>query len=656
MNEREVIEKRPLEVEDLQSIVYLSSVTLSVDGEYIAYVSTKTIIAENVQKDFISVTELGTKQEIKVWEGSSPKWCPVANKIAYMAGYNGDDYLWIYHLDKDEHKPLAPIYESHYFIGHLSIKNFEWSPDGLQIAYVSSHNFLSSSVEENVRVIDRLLYKTKGGRGRPVIADNALSHIWVVPANGGDPQLITDSIYNEHSISWSPDGSKIAFVSNRSEDPDNNQLHDLWSINLVTGKITRYTENFGTVYQPSWSPDGKWIAFLATLSKVSTNDSPAEDTQLYLVASDGFSTRCLTRSFDRRIEQINWHPKQEAIYFTAGNKGTTSIYKISVITNSIELIVGDNCHILEYALNKADDTVCYISTDTTHLTEIFFYNESSKTNHQFTWNSDKLLQKCLLQNAETFWFKSFDHTDIQAWLIKPGQFDPAQKYPLVLVIHGGPHNMFGYEFEDRMQLLSAKGYGVLFINPRGSSGYGQAFSSGCVLNWGGGDYKDLMAGVDAALHMADWVDVKRLGVTGQSYGGYMTNWIITQTNRFKAAVVDGGISNLVSFAGTSLYHSLIESETNGSAYDNFSLLWQWSPLRNVKNVTTPTLILHGEVDNEVPLSQAEEMYIALKKMGVESQFVQYIGEGHGWRPDLKPKNRYDLLNRTIDWFDKYLMK
>jgi dipeptidyl aminopeptidase/acylaminoacyl peptidase len=147
-----------------------------------------------------------------------------------------------------------------------------------------------------------------------------------------------------------------------------------------------------------------------------------------------------------------------------------------------------------------------------------------------------------------------------------------------------------------------------------------------------------------------------LGVTGQSYGGFMTNWIITQTNRFKAAVVDGGISNLVSFAGTSLYHSLMESEFRGSAYDNFSLLWQWSPLRNVKNVTTPALILHGEADNEVPLSQAEEMYIALKKNGVESTMVQYTGEGHGWRPDLKPRNRYDLLQRTLDWFDKYLLR
>lgn len=657
MNDEQDLKKRPLKIEDLQDIAALSSASLSANGKYIVYVTTKTIIAENVQKDYISVAELNTNREIKVWEGSSPQWSPVANKIAYLADYNGVNYIWIYFLGSDEKKPLAPVHESDYFMGHLSLKNFAWSPDGLHIAYVSTHAFSTSDIEEsNVKVINRLLYKTKGGRGRPVVTDDEFTHIWAVSVNSGSPQLITDGLYNEHSICWSPDSSEIAFISNRSADPDNNQLHDLWSIHLNTKNITRYTGNIGTAHQPSWSPDGANIAFLATASKVSTNDSPAEDTHLYIVSIDNAAIRCLTKSLDRRIEQLAWHSKERIIYFTAGDKGTTAIYHVSVITGAIETVVGKNNHILEYSLDKTGENICYISTDTTHLTEIFLYNQAEKITTQITNNGSQLLQKCLQQPAETFWFKSLDDLQIQGWLIKPAQFDPAQKYPLILVIHGGPHNMFGYEFEDRMQLLSAGGYGVLFINPRGSSGYGQAFSRGCVLNWGGGDYKDLMAGLDAAIEQNDWIDADRLGVTGQSYGGYMTNWIITQTNRFKAAVSDGGISNLISFSGTSLYHSLIESEFNGSSYDNFSLLWQWSPLRNIKNATTPTLILHGEVDNEVPLSQAEEMYIALKKLCVDSTLVQYKGEGHGWRPDLKPKNRYDILTRTIEWFNKYLVK
>lgn len=655
MHEEQYIAKRPLTIADLAQITALSSVSSSADEQYLAFVTTKTIVEENTYKDFISITSPNTKEAVKEWEGSSPKWSPAENLIAYMASYNETEFLWIYDLKKDHHKPLMPVCESNYFMGHLSIKNFEWSPDGLQIAYISADKeVLAASGEEGVKIINRLLYKTKGGRGRPAVTDNALSHVWIVDITSGVAELLTSSLYNEHSLCWSPDGSQISFISNRSQNPDDNQLHDLWSIRLSTKEIIQHTHHIGTAYQPCWSSDGSFIAFLATTSKLSTNDSPAEDTQLYILASDSNDERCLTKSLDRRIEQISWHPLRNEIYFTAGNKGTTAIYKVFVGTGEIEKVIGEDCHILEYNISKSGKHIFYTATDTTHLTEIFRYSNEQKTSAQLTGNSNQLLSSCSLQTASTFWFTSFDNLPVQGWLIKPVAFEETRIYPLILVIHGGPHNMFGYEFEDRMQLLAANGYGVLFINPRGSSGYGQAFSKGCVNNWGGGDYKDLMAGVEAAIQNNSWIDAERLGVTGQSYGGYMTNWIVTQTTRFKAAVADGGLSNLVSFAGTSLYHSLIESEFGGSAYDNISALWQCSPIRCIKNVTTPTLLLHGETDNEVPLSQAEEMYIGLQKRGVDSLFVQYIGEGHGWRPDLKPKNRYDVLKRTLAWMDKYL--
>lgn len=655
MSDNSNIKKRPIQIEDLQKLCTSSSASFSADGGMLAYVITKVVVEENCYKDFILVVDLATKQELLTWEGSMPQWSPASNQIAFLAEYNGADYIWLYSLDEKIKKPLAPIYESHYFMGHMALKNFAWSPDGSYIAYISADASIHTQDEgSNVKVIDRLLYKTKGGRGRSLLTDNGLSHVWIVSIDGGNPQPLTDGAYNEHSLTWSPDGSKIAFVSNRSGDPDNNQLHDLWSVDVKTKRIVRFTESFGTVHQPSWSPNGKWISFLGTLSKINTNDSPAEDTHLYLISSDGSDVHCLTRALDRRIEQIGWHSQSKAVYFTAGDKGTTAIYKVDLDTKNIEKLIGENCHILEYSLNKDSSAICYSSMDSTHPSEIFLYEQSSNTTEQLTHHNKNLLQQLNLQGAESFWFKSFDEKKVQGWIIKPAAFNSKEKYPLILVIHGGPHNMFGYDFEDRMQILAANGYGVLYINPRGSHGYGQAFSSGCVLNWGGGDYKDLMAGVDTAIENNNWIDTERLGVTGQSYGGYMTNWIITQTTRFKAAVADGSISNLVSFAGTSLYHSLIESEFNGSAYDNFPLLWQWSPLRNVKNVTTPTLFLHGEVDNEVPFSQAEEMYIALKKLGVETRLVQYVGEGHGWRPDLAPKNRYDLLSRMLEWFGNYL--
>ena len=210
----------------------------------------------------------------------------------------------------------------------------------------------------------------------------------------------------------------------------------------------------------------------------------------------------------------------------------------------------------------------------------------------------------------------------------------------------------GFRYGDRVLFEFDKRNGDLVdVDYRGSTGYGQAFSDGCVMNWGGGDYKDLMAGVDFAAARYDWIDADRLGVIGGSYGGFMTNWIVTQTHRFKAAVSVASVSNLISFYGTSLYHLLIEVEFNGKPWDNYPLLWQWSPLAHIRNVKTPTLLLHGENDHDVPFTQAEEMYIALKKLGVDSELVRYPGEGHGFR---KPRHRIDYLHRTIEWFDRYL--
>jgi dipeptidyl aminopeptidase/acylaminoacyl peptidase len=235
--------------------------------------------------------------------------------------------------------------------------------------------------------------------------------------------------------------------------------------------------------------------------------------------------------------------------------------------------------------------------------------------------------------------------------MKPFGFRDDRKFPLILSIHGGPHGMFGWAFNPTFQVYAARGYAVLFINPRGSTGYGQKFSDGTLNEWGGGDYRDLMAGVDEVLRRYPWIDSERLGVTGGSYGGFMTNWIITQTPRFRAAVAAASVSNLISFYSTSLYQDLVHAEFSGFPWDNYDLLWQWSPIRYARQVQTPTLFIHGELDNDVHITQAEEMYMVLKRRGVESVFLRYPREGHGFR---EPKHRVDALERTVAWFDRYL--
>ena len=642
----------PFCLDDLARINSISSPCLSPDSSQIACVITQPDMDQNSSHDYVTLVARENKHQRTLVAGTSPRWSPSGSEIAYESP---EGALWIYQVENDEKRWLTQRYDSAYFMGHLAEKNFLWSPDGTHIAYLSTCPF-SASAEPEARVINRLLYKTKGGRGRPLFTDDRLTHIWLIPTSGGEPEVITPGDYNEHSISWSPDSRQIAFISNRSADPDNNQYSDLWKVDVVTQEVVRLTDDRGSAFQPAWSPDGKFIAYLATTRIISTNDSPADDTHLYLLPARGGSPRCLTKALDRRIENISWHPNGEYIYFTAGSEGTTSLYRISIASKAIETVITGKFQLLEYSLSTTGEDMVSVRTTTHHPAELYLTRENSPDTVQLTHQHGALVSTRRLQEADTFWFKSFDETPVQGWIMKPAFFSATTSYPLILVIHGGPHNMFGYAFEERMQLLAAQGYGVLFINPRGSSGYGQAFSNGCVLNWGGGDYQDLMAGLDDAIARHPWIDPDHLGVTGQSYGGYMTNWIITQTPRFKAAVVDGGISNLISFSGTSLYHSLIEAEFHGKASDHYPLLWQWSPLRNVSNVTTPTLFLHGETDNEVPVSQAEEMYVALKKCGVKTTLVQYVGEGHGWRPELAPSHKYDLYQRMIQWFNQHTTK
>jgi dipeptidyl aminopeptidase/acylaminoacyl peptidase len=266
-------------------------------------------------------------------------------------------------------------------------------------------------------------------------------------------------------------------------------------------------------------------------------------------------------------------------------------------------------------------------------------------------HNDSLIRSTALVEPEEIRFKSFDGTTVQGWLMKPVGFREGQRYPLILSIHGGPHGMYGYAFNASFQAYAARGYAVLYLNPRGSSGYGQRFSDGTLREWGGGDFRDLMMGLDEALRTRAWIDADRLGVTGGSYGGFMTNWIITQTPRFKAAVSVASVSNLVSFYATSLYQDLIHAEFGGFPWDDFDLLWRWSPLRYVKAAQTSTLFLHGEQDNDVHITQAEEMYMALRRRGIDAVLVRYPREGHGFR---EPRHRQDALERTLAWFDKYL--
>ncbi len=631
----------------------LGEIALSPDGLTLAFVRSRRSVEQNCVIDELLLTATAGGSTICIGKGTSPVWHPNGLSLFFEQEENGVPFIWQYHLASKEKKRLAPVYHSDYFLGHLADKKFTISPDGRFLAYISTPPPPAVTGHPAIVVVERLLYKTRGGRTRPLFADGGYSQIWLLPLEGGVPLMLTTGNYHHYSPCWSADGRHIAFICNRTDNPDYNHRSTLWTVAADTGVIQEVAAHPGTRFKPAWSPDNLHIATLVTASELSSKDSPADDTQVYITNVETGKDQCISAQLDRRADNLCWHPGAQAVYFTAGDKGATNIY-MAGLNGEVKPVVTGNGLIKEYCMDGSGTRLYFIRNAVTLPDEIYVYDANTGRERPLTDLHAGLLARCGFSPAETFWFASHDETAVQGWLMKPGGWRENVRYPLLLVVHGGPHNMFGFEFEERMQLLAANGYGVLFINPRGSHGYGQAFSMGTLLNWGGHDFKDLMAGLDHVIQRHSWIDENRLGITGQSYGGFMANWAITQTSRFRAAVVDGGISNLVSFAGTSLYHLLTEAEF-GKPWDNYSLLWQWSPLCHVKHVRTPALFLHGERDYEVPVQQAEEMYTALKKLGVPSVMVRYMEEGHGWRPDLRPLNRLDVYSRMVQWFDKYLL-
>ncbi|MCA1576526.1 MAG: S9 family peptidase [Acidobacteria bacterium] len=618
------------------------------------------------------------------WNASNPRWSPDGTAIAFFSKRDDQDGLWVVKLDKPEPRFIAPIQSTNFFITYAG-EPFAWSPEGRRIAYISAKDQASEPRANDPRVIDRIQYKS-----RTSFSDNRRTHVWLVDVDRPQPQQLTSGPFYDHAVTFSPRGDEIAFLSNHDPDPDANNNSDIFAVDFsaTTRQITRTK---GCEFDPTWSPDGKLIAYTATRRDITTIDSVAEDAHLWVIPAAGGAGKELATDQDRRVRDPRWGSDSRTIFYLAGDRGYTTIFKTTIDggrASRFSVFVRD--HQLAGGFDLGESKFRTESRSPEALAQPFqitsfsfankmrsvvsngmpviapamvltmghalrpaevWLNMGSLPMGRLTAHNDSLVRSLRLVPPEEISYTSFDGAQIQGWLMKPPSCSEERKCPLILSVHGGPHGMYGWSFNASFQVYAARGYGVLYVNPRGSSGYGQKFSDGTLNEWGGGDYRDLMLGVDDALKKYSWIDGNRLGVTGGSYGGFMTNWIITQTPRFRGAVASASVSNLISFYATSLYQDLIHAEFGGFPWDNFEALWHWSPLRYVRQAQTATLFLHGENDNDVHITQAEEMYMALKRRGVETVLVRYPREGHGLR---EPRHRVDALERTLNWFDRFV--
>ena len=495
------------------------------------------------------------------------------------------------------------------------------------------------------------------------------TQIWVQPVGDTARKMITNTPYSHGSVVVSPDGKWVAFTADpwlrpdsvaqaerdsiarlpydreRADQPRNER--DIFIIPIEGGEPRRVAELMGTEYNLTWSPDGKQLAFTSNLG-VRTGPE-----RIYVIDVNGGEPRNILGDWQYEPGSVEWMPNGR-IVMSAAIGGRTALFHVDPRTGQIREVLGGRRRMSGFSYDDRYRRVAYVSTEIDKPTELYIADIDGKNERRLTGFNDALNAEIAWSDAERFTYESVGGFEIEAWLMKPYGYEPGKKYPLVLYIHGGPHSAYGEGWFDEFQNIAGAGMWVLFTNPRGSSGYGASFTYSTRGEWGGDDYLDLMKAVDIVAQRPD-VDSTRMGVTGGSYGGFMTAWITTKTDRFKAAQTDRMISNWWSWYGTSDAQGLTEFEFFGKPWDNPAIYDTLSPIRYAHRVKTPTLIVQSEEDHRTPMGEAEQWFVALKKHGVPVEFVRYPRSTHDLSRTGEPWLLVDRLARLRQWFTHWLI-
>jgi dipeptidyl aminopeptidase/acylaminoacyl peptidase len=639
---------------DLLGLRSVTDVQFSPDGSRLAY-SVENNDGPGRPYSQIWIVSLGDGKALRIGAereaSSGPVWSPDGGWIAFR-GHEGDKSgLMVTRPDGSGRRFLSVMQGTNSPLPSTG-NTIAWSPDARKIAFVNSVPGPETELASgDPIVITRYLYKPDDSEGLSHFNDNRRLHIFLADVASGQVQQLTDGTHYEHSIDWSPNGEEIAFVSNREPNEDQFFNYDIFALKVSDRTIRRITATENAEYKPRWSPDGKSLVYQATRRGLTDLETTMEDTHIWMVDATGGNRHQVSGMIDNRQGAPNWTPDGRSICFTVQERGTVSLYRLPTTSGQPEAIVRDRGTVGSWAVSK-DGATAYTFSTPSDTAQLYLMNGQSPVKKLTDLNGQVLAGKQIAE-AESFTFISNDNKyDVEAFLTKPLGMTSSSKHPLIVNIHGGPHGQQGPSFNFKNQVYAGRGWATLMVNYRGSTGYSQQFADAVFGDQNGNEAQDVLYGVSAALRRYLWLDRERIGVEGVSYGGQLSAWLITQTSLFRAAIPIAGITNLVSYNYMTYYNQYEQMEFGIFPHQGnlMDVLWERSALKHAAKVKTPTLLMHGENDSDVPIAEAEQYYIALKDVGVETVMVRYPREGHGLR---EPKHIVDGIDRCIAWYVKH---
>jgi dipeptidyl aminopeptidase/acylaminoacyl peptidase len=643
---------------DLSRLRAVGDAVLSPDGHRIAY---PVILFDRPGRPApqLWIMDLATQKSIRIGGEKdvtgNARWSPDGKWLAFQGRVGEKHGLMLVRPDGSDITSLVEKMEGTNSPLPGGGQDVTWSPDGKQIAFISSTpDERAAEASGDPMVITRYLYKPDAGEGMTRFNDNQRLHIFVVDVATKQVRQLTQGIYDEHSIDWSPDGKEILFVSNHEPNQDEFFNYDIFALNVADNSIRRLTATEYNEYEPLWSPDGKHIVYRGTKRGLTDRETTMEDTHVWMMNADGSNRREIGAVIDNRQGAPKWAPDGSAVYFTVQERGSNHLVRLPVSGGAPEYVVKDTGGVGGFSVGK-DGTLAYTFTSPRDMGELYVKSGAAAARKLTDLNTEVLAGKQVAE-VESFTFVSNDNKfEVEAFLTKPVGVTATSKHPLIVNIHGGPHGQNGPGFNFRNQVYASHGWATLNVNFRGSTGYGQQFADAVFADQDGDEGQDVLYGVSAAVRRYLWIDRERMGIEGVSYGGQLTDWLITQTNEFKAAIPTAGIANLISYNYMTYYNQYEEMEFGQFLHQGnlMDVAWERSALKHVAAAHTPTMLIHGENDNDVPIAEAEQFFVALKDVGTEAVFVRYPREGHGIR---ETKHVIDWTDRSIAWYEKHFPK